>query len=68
MIKYFINLLKIICNMELALKIKKLRVILLITQQELANLLGVSIVTANCWEKGKYEPTMKLKRNFSELN
>ncbi len=48
-------------------KIKKLREILLITQQELADLLGVSIVTVNRWENGKYEPTMKEKRKLSNL-
>lgn len=48
-------------------KIKKLREVLLITQQELADLLGVSIVTVNRWENGKYEPTMKIKRKIVEL-
>jgi DNA-binding XRE family transcriptional regulator len=45
-------------------KIKKLREVLLITQQELANLLGVSIVTVNRWENGKYEPSLKEKRKL----
>ena len=49
-------------------KIKKLREVLLITQQELADLLGVSIVTVNRWENGKYEPTMKMKRKIVELS
>ena len=53
--------------MTYAQKIKKLREVLLITQQELADLLGVSIVTVNRWENGKYEPTMKVKRKLSEL-
>ena len=53
--------------MTYAQKIKKLREVLLITQQELADLLGVSIVTVNRWENGKYEPTMKIKRRFVEL-
>jgi len=48
-------------------KIKKLREVLLITQQELADLLGVSIVTVNRWENGKYEPTMKIKRKIVEI-
>lgn len=51
--------------MTYAQKIKKLREVLLITQQELANLLGVSIVTVNRWENGKFEPTMKEKRKLS---
>ena len=53
--------------MTYAQKIKKLREVLLITQQELADLLGVSIVTVNRWENGKYEPTMKIKRRFVEF-
>jgi DNA-binding XRE family transcriptional regulator len=53
--------------MTYAQKIKKLRESLLITQQELADLLGVSIVTVNRWENGKYEPTMKEKRKLSKL-
>jgi len=54
--------------MTYAQKIKKLREVLLITQQELADLLGVSIVTVNRWENGKYEPTMKIKRKIVELS
>lgn len=50
--------------MTYAQKIRKLREVLLITQQELANLLGVSIVTVNRWENSKYEPTMKEKRKL----
>jgi DNA-binding XRE family transcriptional regulator len=53
--------------MTYAQKIKKLREVLLITQQELADLIGVSIVTVNRWENGKYEPTMKIKRKIMEL-
>jgi len=40
---------------------------LLITQQELADLLSVSIVTVNRWENSKYEPTMKEKRKLAKL-
>lgn len=54
--------------MTYAQKIKRLRAVLLITQQELAYLLGVSIVTVNRWENGKYEPTMKMKRKIVELS
>lgn len=53
--------------MTYAQKIKKLREVLLITQQELADLLGVSIVTVNRWENGKFEPTMKEKRKLSKM-
>jgi DNA-binding XRE family transcriptional regulator len=53
--------------MTYAQKIKKLREVLLITQQELANLLSISIVTVNRWENGKYEPTMKMKRKLEVI-
>ena len=53
--------------MTYAQKIKKLRDVLLITQQELAELLGVSIVTVNRWENEKYEPTIKIKRKLNLL-
>ena len=53
--------------MTYAQKIKKLREVLLLTQQELADLLGVSIVTVNRWETGKFEPTIKIKRKLVEL-
>lgn len=54
-------------HMTYSEKIKKLRVVLLITQQELADLLSVSVVTVNRWENNKFEPTMKEKRKLSVL-
>ena len=54
-------------RMTYAERIKRLREVLLITQQELADLLGVSIVTVNRWENSKFEPTMKEKRKLSKL-
>jgi DNA-binding XRE family transcriptional regulator len=48
-------------------RIIKLREALLITQQELANLLSVSVVTVNRWENNKFEPTMKGKRKLGKL-
>ncbi|MBI9008994.1 MAG: helix-turn-helix transcriptional regulator [Tenericutes bacterium] len=53
--------------MTYAKKIKKLREVLLITQQELADLLGVSVVTVNRWENDKFQPTMKEKRKLVKL-
>ena len=47
--------------------IKKLRTKLLVTQHELANLLGVSYVSINRWENGVHEPTMKAKRELMRL-
>lgn len=48
-------------------KIKEYRQKELITQQELANILGVAFVSVNRWENGKYEPTMKIKRKLRVL-
>lgn len=48
-------------------KIKKLRNVLLISQQELAHILGVSIITVNRWENEKFEPTIKAKRKLRQL-
>jgi DNA-binding XRE family transcriptional regulator len=53
--------------MTYADKIKKLREVMLVSQSELAEILGVSFVTVNRWENGKYEPTIKIKRKLSEL-
>lgn len=53
--------------MTYAMKIKKLREKMLITQQELADILFVSVVTVNRWENSKFEPTMKEKRKLSNL-
>ena len=51
--------------MTYAEAIEKLRKIMLLTQTEFANLLGVSFGTVNRWESGKYEPTMKIKRKLA---
>jgi len=47
--------------------LKALRDKLLITQTELAELLGVSYVSVNRWENGKFEPTMKVKRKIRKI-
>ncbi len=44
--------------------VKYLRVKMLLTQEELADLLDVSFATINRWETGKYTPTMKAKRKL----
>ena len=46
--------------------IKKLRAKLLVTQTELAELLGCSFSSVNRWEKGHHEPTMKAKRKIMQ--
>lgn len=48
-------------------KIKRLRLKMLLTQEEFAHLLGVSFESVNRWENGKNEPTMKIKRKLAEL-
>lgn len=48
-------------------KIKRLRLKMLLTQEEFAHFLGVSFESVNRWENGKNEPTMKIKRRLSEL-
>ncbi|MCB9196574.1 MAG: helix-turn-helix transcriptional regulator [Flavobacteriales bacterium] len=40
---------------------------LIITQEELAGLLGVSYASINRWETGKHEPTTKVKRKIVGL-
>ncbi|NLI94747.1 MAG: helix-turn-helix domain-containing protein [Erysipelotrichaceae bacterium] len=47
--------------------IKRLRGKLILSQTELANLLGVSFSSVNRWENGKHEPTIKIKRKLNEL-
>lgn len=53
--------------MEYSDAIKKLRLKMLMTQVEFANMLGVSFAAVNRWETGKYEPTMKIKRKLAPL-
>lgn len=45
----------------------ELRKKLILSQQELADLLGVSFSSVNRWEKGHHEPTIKIKRKIIEL-
>lgn len=47
--------------------IKELREKLLVSQNELAKMLGVSFATVNRWENGRYEPNYKAKRKLRDL-
>ena len=47
--------------------VKALRVKLILSQQEFADLLNVSFASINRWETGKHEPTIKIKRKIVEL-
>lgn len=53
--------------MEWSLIIKKLRETLLLSQTEMADLLGVSYASVNRWENGKNDPTIKIKRKIKKL-
>lgn len=48
-------------------QIKAIRESLLVTQTELAEMLGVTFATVNRWEKGHHIPTIKQKRALREL-
>ena len=52
--------------MTYAEAIKELRKKLILTQTEFAELLGVSFQSINRWEKGKHEPTIKIKRKLAK--
>ncbi len=53
--------------MDFKKMVKEIRNNLIITQEELAGLLGVSYASINRWETGKHEPTTKIKRKIVEL-
>lgn len=53
--------------MNYKILVKEIRDKLIITQEELADLLDVSFASINRWETGKHEPTTKIKRKILEL-
>ena len=53
--------------LDYAVAIKQLRTKMLLSQEEFAELLGVSFGSVNRWEKGHHEPTIKVKRKLKEL-
>ena len=53
--------------MDWGRSVKELREKALITQTELAEMLGVSFATINRYENGHHEPTMKVKRQLMKL-
>ena len=53
--------------MDYAKLIRTIRADLILTQAELADMLGVSFATVNRWENGHHEPTTKQKRALREL-
>lgn len=48
-------------------QIKALRLKLMLTQVEFAELLGVAFQSVNRYENGKSVPTMKIKRKLKQL-
>ena len=48
-------------------QVRIIRQRLLITQTELAEMLGVTFASVNRWENGRHEPTTKQKRALKEL-
>ena len=53
--------------MNYSKNIKLLREKLLLTQEEFAKLLDVSFSSVNRWERGHYDPTIKVKRKLRKL-
>ena len=47
--------------------IKELRKRMLVSQSELAEILGVSFATVNRWEQGLHQPTFAAKRKLKKL-
>lgn len=53
--------------MDYSKLIKKIRNELLISQTDLAKMLGVSFASVNRWENKKTEPTLKARRAIREI-
>ena len=47
--------------------IKQYREKMFLSQRDLADELGVSYVTINRWETGKFDPTLKMKKKLYQL-
>ena len=52
---------------DYAKTIKEYRNKKLLTQEDLAKILGVSVTSITRWENGKFEPTMKMKRVLNKM-
>lgn len=53
--------------MNYAKYILELRKKMSLTQNELALLLGVGVVSVSRWEQGHFEPTLKIKKQLRRL-
>ena len=47
--------------------LKQYREMNFLSQRDLADELGVSYVTINRWETGKFDPTIKMKKKLYEM-
>ena len=47
--------------------LKQYREKMFLSQRDLADELGVSYVTINRWETGKFDPTIKMKKKLYDL-
>lgn len=47
--------------------VRKIRLQALLTQQELADIIGVKVLAVRCWEGGKYKPSLKHQRKLLEF-
>ena len=47
--------------------LKEYREKMFMSQEDLAQKLGISYVTVNRWENGKFEPTIKLKKKLYNM-
>ena len=47
--------------------LKEYREKMFMSQEDLAQKLGISYVTVNRWENGKFEPTIKMKKKLYNL-
>ena len=54
-------------SIDSSIKIKELREKTFLTQEELAEKLGVSFVSVNRWENKHYVPTMKIRRKLKKF-
>lgn len=54
-------------KIDFSQKVKEYRQRKFLTQEDLAQLLGVTLVSVCRWETGRYEPTMKIKKKLYEL-
>ena len=47
--------------------LKAYREKMFLSQEDLAQKLGISYVTVNRWENGKFEPTIKMKKKLNKM-